>query len=66
MKLTADNKYPTLRADIRKLKRTSSLYRLLKAELHTIGHWKRKPRGIAGYNKAESFDTQELKVGLGQ
>jgi len=34
-----------LRKEIRRLKRTQSLYRILKEELSRIGYWKNQARG---------------------
>ena len=44
-----------LRASIHSMKRGDPLYKLLKQELSTLGHWKNKPRGNphAGYNKSK-------------
>ena len=37
-----------LRAEIRVMKRSHVLYRLLKQELTALGHWKNKVRGNGG------------------
>ena len=37
-----------LRAEIRAMKRSHALYRLLKQELSALGYWKNKVRGNGG------------------